>query len=180
MADGLPVGFAGYTSYAPSKWALRGFADCLRNEVVPSPISQSPVKEETCLLWYNVSLLWYDVSLHCGRESFFPPSSLHVGFPSSFRTPFSISPLFCRFFHGVMAGAGNLRCVPAAHATPGLLPSFGAGLGQRGEQWGPTCCCGSSAAPFSCVQQASSLAMYASADMSSFETVEKKTTSQKA
>ncbi|KDD72779.1 hypothetical protein H632_c2912p1, partial [Helicosporidium sp. ATCC 50920] len=25
--------FAGYSSYAPSKWALRGLADCLRNEV---------------------------------------------------------------------------------------------------------------------------------------------------
>ena len=28
------LGFAGYTSYAPSKWALRGLADCLRNEVI--------------------------------------------------------------------------------------------------------------------------------------------------
>lgn len=27
------LGFAGYTSYAPSKWALRGLADSLRNEV---------------------------------------------------------------------------------------------------------------------------------------------------
>lgn len=24
---------AGYSSYAPSKWALRGLADCLRNEL---------------------------------------------------------------------------------------------------------------------------------------------------
>lgn len=29
----LSAGFAGYTSYAPTKWALRGLADCLRNEV---------------------------------------------------------------------------------------------------------------------------------------------------
>lgn len=27
------LGFAGYSSYAPSKWALRGLADCLHNEV---------------------------------------------------------------------------------------------------------------------------------------------------
>ena len=27
------AGFSGYASYAPSKWALRGLADCLRNEV---------------------------------------------------------------------------------------------------------------------------------------------------
>lgn len=27
------LGFAGYTSYAPSKWAVRGLADCLHNEV---------------------------------------------------------------------------------------------------------------------------------------------------
>jgi 3-dehydrosphinganine reductase len=27
------LGFAGYSSYAPSKWAIRGFADCLRNEL---------------------------------------------------------------------------------------------------------------------------------------------------
>lgn len=27
------LGFAGYSSYAPSKWAIRGFADCLCNEV---------------------------------------------------------------------------------------------------------------------------------------------------
>lgn len=27
------VGFAGYTSYAPTKWAVRGLADCLYNEV---------------------------------------------------------------------------------------------------------------------------------------------------
>ena len=27
------LGFAGYSSYAPTKWALRGLADCLHNEV---------------------------------------------------------------------------------------------------------------------------------------------------
>lgn len=27
------VGFAGYTSYAPTKWAVRGLGDCLYNEV---------------------------------------------------------------------------------------------------------------------------------------------------
>lgn len=27
------LGFAGYSSYAPTKWAIRGFADCLHNEV---------------------------------------------------------------------------------------------------------------------------------------------------
>lgn len=27
-------GFAGFASYAPSKWALRGLADCLRNELL--------------------------------------------------------------------------------------------------------------------------------------------------
>ena len=27
------LGFAGYSSYAPTKWALRGFADCLHNEL---------------------------------------------------------------------------------------------------------------------------------------------------
>ncbi|PSC70985.1 short-chain dehydrogenase [Micractinium conductrix] len=27
------LGFAGYCSYAPTKWALRGLADCLRNEL---------------------------------------------------------------------------------------------------------------------------------------------------
>lgn len=27
------IGFAGYSQYAPTKWALRGFADCLRNEL---------------------------------------------------------------------------------------------------------------------------------------------------
>jgi short-subunit dehydrogenase len=27
------MGFAGYSSYCPSKWAMRGFADALRNEV---------------------------------------------------------------------------------------------------------------------------------------------------
>jgi 3-dehydrosphinganine reductase len=27
------LGMAGYTSYAPTKWALRGLADCLHNEV---------------------------------------------------------------------------------------------------------------------------------------------------
>lgn len=32
------LGFAGYSSYAPSKWALRGLADCLHNEVTPGPI----------------------------------------------------------------------------------------------------------------------------------------------
>lgn len=31
------VGFVGYTAYAPSKWALRGLADCLRNEVDRPP-----------------------------------------------------------------------------------------------------------------------------------------------
>ena len=31
------AGFTGYGSYAPTKWAVRGLADCLRNEVSPSP-----------------------------------------------------------------------------------------------------------------------------------------------
>lgn len=26
------AGFAGYSSYCPTKWAVRGLADCLRNE----------------------------------------------------------------------------------------------------------------------------------------------------
>lgn len=29
------TGITGYSSYAPSKFALRGLADCLRNEVIP-------------------------------------------------------------------------------------------------------------------------------------------------
>ena len=32
-------GFAGFTSYAPSKWALRGFGDCLRNELLGSGVT---------------------------------------------------------------------------------------------------------------------------------------------
>ena len=32
------LGFAGYSSYAPSKWAVRGFADCLHNEVSLIPV----------------------------------------------------------------------------------------------------------------------------------------------
>jgi short-subunit dehydrogenase len=35
------LGFAGYSSYAPSKWAIRGFADCLRNELQGTGISVS-------------------------------------------------------------------------------------------------------------------------------------------
>ncbi|KAK9829604.1 hypothetical protein WJX72_006831 [[Myrmecia] bisecta] len=31
----MAVGFVGFTTYAPSKWALRGLADCLRNEFLP-------------------------------------------------------------------------------------------------------------------------------------------------
>lgn len=34
----MHAGFAGYTAYAPSKYALRGLADCLRNEVLPSAL----------------------------------------------------------------------------------------------------------------------------------------------
>ena len=33
------VSFMGYTSYAPTKWALRGFADALRNEMVGLGVS---------------------------------------------------------------------------------------------------------------------------------------------
>ena len=32
-------GFAGFSSYAPSKWALRGLADCLRNELLGLGVS---------------------------------------------------------------------------------------------------------------------------------------------
>jgi 3-dehydrosphinganine reductase len=35
------LGFAGYSSYAPSKWAVRGFADCLRNELSGSGVGVS-------------------------------------------------------------------------------------------------------------------------------------------
>ncbi len=31
------MGFVGYSSYAPTKWAVRGLADCLRNEVSTQP-----------------------------------------------------------------------------------------------------------------------------------------------
>ena len=32
-------GFAGFTSYAPTKWALRGFGDCLRNELLGTGVT---------------------------------------------------------------------------------------------------------------------------------------------
>lgn len=32
-------GFAGFTSYAPTKWALRGFGDCLRNELLGTGVA---------------------------------------------------------------------------------------------------------------------------------------------
>lgn len=35
------VGFSGFSSYAPSKWALRGLADCLRNEFVGTGVEIS-------------------------------------------------------------------------------------------------------------------------------------------
>jgi len=35
------IGFAGYSSYAPTKWALRGLADCLRNEFQGTGVSVS-------------------------------------------------------------------------------------------------------------------------------------------
>ncbi|KAL6776437.1 hypothetical protein ACKKBG_A21115 [Auxenochlorella protothecoides x Auxenochlorella symbiontica] len=34
-------GFAGYSSYAPTKWALRGLADCLRNELAGTGVGMS-------------------------------------------------------------------------------------------------------------------------------------------
>ena len=38
------VGFAGYTAYAPTKWAVRGLADTLRNEVRHTRILHIDVK----------------------------------------------------------------------------------------------------------------------------------------
>ncbi len=35
------LGFAGYSSYAPTKWAIRGFADCLHNELQGTGIGVS-------------------------------------------------------------------------------------------------------------------------------------------
>eukprot|EP00873_Tetraselmis_striata_P004171 jgi/Tetstr1/424435/TSEL_001456.t1 len=35
------VGFSGFSSYAPTKWALRGLADCLRNEFVDTGVEVS-------------------------------------------------------------------------------------------------------------------------------------------
>jgi len=35
------LGFAGYSSYAPTKWAIRGFADCLHNELQGTGVSVS-------------------------------------------------------------------------------------------------------------------------------------------
>ena len=32
-------GFAGFTSYSPTKWALRGFGDCLRNELLGTGVT---------------------------------------------------------------------------------------------------------------------------------------------
>jgi len=32
-------GFAGFTSYSPTKWALRGFSDCLRNELLGTGVT---------------------------------------------------------------------------------------------------------------------------------------------
>jgi short-subunit dehydrogenase len=32
-------GFAGFSSYAPTKWALRGFGDCLRNELLGTGVT---------------------------------------------------------------------------------------------------------------------------------------------
>ncbi|GAB4817499.1 hypothetical protein N2152v2_004545 [Parachlorella kessleri] len=42
VASALAVlGFAGYASYAPSKWAVRGLADCLRNELQGTGVTVS-------------------------------------------------------------------------------------------------------------------------------------------
>jgi NAD(P)-dependent dehydrogenase (short-subunit alcohol dehydrogenase family) len=38
----LVVGMVGYSQYAPSKYALRGLADCLRNELLVSPAGARP------------------------------------------------------------------------------------------------------------------------------------------
>lgn len=35
------IGFTGYASYAPSKWAVRGLCDCLRNELAGTGVSLS-------------------------------------------------------------------------------------------------------------------------------------------
>lgn len=35
------IGFVGYSSYAPTKWAIRGLADCLRNELLKFNINVS-------------------------------------------------------------------------------------------------------------------------------------------
>ena len=42
------VGFAGYTAYAPTKWAVRGLADTLRNEVRHRRILHTDAK---AVLW---------------------------------------------------------------------------------------------------------------------------------
>ncbi|KAL4448139.1 hypothetical protein ABPG75_005358 [Micractinium tetrahymenae] len=42
VTSGLAIlGFAGYCSYAPTKWALRGLADCLRNELLGTGVEVS-------------------------------------------------------------------------------------------------------------------------------------------
>ncbi len=52
------AGFAGYGSYAPTKWAVRGFADCLRNEVCPTYVTnitaRGSVTNTIIQCWFNV------------------------------------------------------------------------------------------------------------------------------
>ena len=42
------AGFMGYSSYAPTKWALRGLADTLRNELIGFGIAVQVRGHVTC------------------------------------------------------------------------------------------------------------------------------------
>lgn len=43
----MDAGFTGYASYAPSKWAVRGLCDCLRNEV-SQPARHKGIAAQLC------------------------------------------------------------------------------------------------------------------------------------
>lgn len=57
------AGFAGYTAYAPSKYALRGLADCLRNEVLPSALMMT-VTSGLCCTDMTVHIVFVQCLLH--------------------------------------------------------------------------------------------------------------------
>lgn len=110
------IGFAGFSSYAPSKWAVRGLADCLRSELLSTGVSvHVAYPPDTDTPGYE-------------KESATKPPECHAASRAAGDVLYSADVVAAKIVHGLAKGAYHL---PSPDLGQNFLVAGMAGLSPR-------------------------------------------------